>query len=73
MIHFYIVLTEAFCIQYENYTRDNLVFGYSTTNIGQLVTSVNSLNEFPEIFEGIDLSIVILTKSDFPETGKTVV
>lgn len=65
-MHFYVILTEQFCNENNGYTRDNLTFGFSTTIAGQYVASVNSLNEFPELFTGISFSIVPLGKLDFP-------
>lgn len=66
-MHFYIILTEAFCLQNAGYKRDNLVFSYAVTLGGAHVTSVNSLNEFPELFDGVAIDVLPLAKSAFPE------
>jgi hypothetical protein len=53
MKHAYVVLTQTFCEQYKGYTVGANSFNYAITVNGLYVASSNSVNEFPELFEGM--------------------
>lgn len=62
----YIVLTEQFCLDHKDYIYGVNQFGYAITTDGRYVASVNALNDFPELFEGMTLEHVMLSQDDFP-------
>jgi hypothetical protein len=67
MIHFYILITEEFRTLNEGTSKDGLVFASRLALDGNYYASTNSLNEFPELFNGTE-TIVRLTVDDFPQS-----
>lgn len=72
MTHTYIVVNAAFCQAHEGHTSPNgNQFGYAVTSDGLYVTSANSFDEFPELFENspylYSMPYVELTVEDFPK------
>ncbi len=67
-MHFYVILSQAFCEENNGYIKDNLVFYYSLTNEGVYVCSVNCLNEFQELFIGVNFEIISLDRGAFPDS-----
>ena len=69
---FYVEITSDFASSMkgkESTITPNSFFGYATTNSGQAVCSINSVNDFPNEFSAIvPLSVVSLSTSDFPIT-----
>ena len=67
MKQFFLVITEEFATTNNGYKRLNCIFNSGVTLDGHHVVSVNALNEFPELFDGLELQIVQLTPADFPQ------
>lgn len=72
MTHTYIVVNQAFCQAHEDYTdAKGNKFGYAVTTEGLYVTSANTMDEFPELFENspylYSMPYVELTVDDFPK------
>lgn len=66
MDFYYFILTQDFFDQYQGYTKDNNQFNAIQDIQGRRVCSINSVIEFPEIFENNSFTIVKLTDIDFP-------
>lgn len=66
----YLVVNEAFKAAFEGTRHGANVLATATTSDGRIVISLNAVNEFPAVFEGIGqdaFSIVWLTADDFPK------
>lgn len=68
----YITITADFAATNDGYRSGCNVFKYATTKDGQIVCSANSLNEFPELFDGRSrVNTLFLSPSDFNEKTPT--
>jgi len=66
MKNYYIEITEDFAATNNGYTKGACIFNSVKTKEGKWVTSVNALNEFPELFEGVEMGVpVALSPEDF--------
>ena len=61
----YLVLSQQFCEENAGYRIGPCIFGYGVTKDGTYVTSINSLQEFPALFEGVPIIPVDLSSQDF--------
>ena len=59
-----LIITQAFAEQYTGYEMGCCKFAYGVTNTGEYFCHPNSLNEFPEIFEGQNFQNKDITESD---------
>lgn len=66
MNHYYLRLTKEFCERYADYCVNESCFNYAIGLDGLCYASVNSLNDFPEIFEGMELVVVLKNYNEFP-------
>lgn len=70
MTSLYLVINQQFAQAYEGYTVGDVTFNYAVTLQGEYVCALNSLDEFPELFENspylFGLPVVELTLDDFP-------
>lgn len=66
MNHYYLKLTKEFCEKYTGYCINESCFNYAVGLDGEYYVSVNSMNDFPEIFEGVDLVVVLKNINEFP-------
>lgn len=65
----YLVVNEAFKTAYEGMRMGVNILTTATTIDGRIVVSLNAVNEFPQVFEGIGqdtFSIAWLSGADFP-------
>lgn len=66
MKNYYIEISEDFAATNNGYTKGACIFNSVKTKDGKLVTSANALNEFPELFEGVEIGTPIsLSPGDF--------
>lgn len=68
--HYYIQLPKDFCLKNKEYKEGASEFGFSQGNDGIYYASVNTLNEFPELFDGVEIVIVSKEKNEFPISEK---
>ena len=69
MKYCYIILSDEFVSQHENHQNGANIFSYLKDNSGRNCASLNSVNDFPDIFSILDpstLQLVWLERSDFP-------
>lgn len=63
---FYIEVSEEFAATNNGYAKGACIFNAVQTKEGEWVTNVNALNEFPELFEGVEIGAPIaLSPEDF--------
>lgn len=70
MLSYYFILNQIFIDQNQGYQSGPNIFNAVQDNQGRWVCSVNSVTEFPEIFEGNAFEVVGLTENDFPQLGE---
>lgn len=68
MRNYYIQVTEEFAKQYENYEVDDCKINFVTTTDGRIVTSVNTANDFPDLFDDSMQIVRLDSEKDFPKT-----
>lgn len=61
----YVIISEEFALSKKEYKIGISKFGFAITADGRFFCDVNSLKEFPEIFEGINYEIADLKEDDF--------
>ena len=47
----YIILTQQFCETHAGYGKNGNYFGYAINKNGEYVCALNTIKEFPELFE----------------------
>ena len=66
----YVLLNEQFCLANAGYETEKGIFGYGITTMGDYVASAQTVDDFPELFEGElvipGIVIIELQISDFP-------
>jgi hypothetical protein len=62
-----LLLSEEFALKNKGHKNDCNIFDFGITIDGRYVTSLNALNEFPELFEGTDFETINVLTTDFPE------
>lgn len=63
----YVKVTPEFKDKYEYYKKGVNILKTATDTAGNIVVSCNAMNEFPELFDTMDVNIIWLSPEAFPQ------
>lgn len=63
----YVKVTPEFKAQYEYYKKGVNILKTATDTAGNIVVSCNAMNEFPELFDTMEVNIIWLSPQAFPQ------
>lgn len=62
-----VIISENFAKSNQGYKVGSNTFDYSQLKTGEYICAINSVNDFPELFDNIQVSLKNITSDDFKQ------
>lgn len=62
-----VIITKEFAQNNQGYTINERTFDYSELNTGEYICSLESIKEFPELFNNLTITLKDITPNDFKQ------